>query len=78
MIRPTVMTEDTYLDHRESYDGYCTRCREFTNLGGVEPDARGYLCESCGQPSVVGAEEALLEGLIAIGGETDGDADYPD
>ena len=26
----------------------------------VEPDARKYLCESCGKKAVYGAEEALL------------------
>ena len=32
----------------------------------VEPDARRYECEACGQPTVYGMEEALLMGLITI------------
>jgi hypothetical protein len=27
---------------------------------GVEPDARKYECESCGEPGVYGAEELLM------------------
>jgi hypothetical protein len=27
---------------------------------GVEPDARNYLCEACGERRVFGAEEILL------------------
>ena len=40
--------------------GFCTSCG--AEQGGVEPDANGYTCESCGQPSVSGAEN-LLAGI---------------
>jgi predicted RNA-binding Zn-ribbon protein involved in translation (DUF1610 family) len=38
--------------------GFCTACGE--EAYGVEPDARKYVCEACGEPQVYGAEELLL------------------
>lgn len=38
--------------------GFCVRCG--AEAEGVEPDARRYECESCGEPGVYGAEELLL------------------
>ena len=38
--------------------GFCICCG--ADALGVEPDARGYECESCGEPGVYGAEELLL------------------
>ena len=40
------------------YAGFCMKCGE--QADGVEPDACGYECESCGSPSVYGAEELLI------------------
>lgn len=42
-----------------SDEGICTACG--ASQFGVEPDARHYTCESCGEPSVTGAEELLFE-----------------
>jgi len=43
--------------------GFCTACGE--RVEGVEPDARGYDCECCGETGTVcGAEELLLGGLF--------------
>jgi len=39
--------------------GFCKACGAETS--GVEPDARNYECEACGQPQVFGAEELLIE-----------------
>jgi hypothetical protein len=39
--------------------GFCTSCG--ADQYGVEPDAHGYKCEGCGQMTVVGAEELLLQ-----------------
>lgn len=46
--------------HNTSLDnpGFCVACGE--EAEGVEPDARRYTCESCGEPRVYGAEELLL------------------
>jgi predicted amidophosphoribosyltransferase len=38
--------------------GFCIRCG--AEAEGVEPDARKYACESCGEPGVYGVEELLL------------------
>jgi len=38
--------------------GFCMECGE--QADGVEPDACGYECQSCGSPSVYGAEELVI------------------
>lgn len=38
--------------------GFCILCG--CDAEGVEPDARKYLCEACGEKAVYGAEELLL------------------
>jgi hypothetical protein len=38
--------------------GFCRACG--AEAFGVEPDARGYECESCGAMKVYGAEELLM------------------
>ncbi len=42
--------------------GFCIACGEIQD--GVEPDARGYECDVCGEPAVFGAEELLIMGLV--------------
>ena len=39
-------------------DGICTSCGR--TVHSVEPDAHGYTCPFCKQPSVCGAEELLM------------------
>jgi hypothetical protein len=39
--------------------GFCISCGH--EVGGVEPDARRYKCEACGEPHVYGAEELMME-----------------
>ena len=41
--------------------GFCVACGE--EAYGVEPDARNYECESCGERQVFGAEELLIMGV---------------
>lgn len=38
--------------------GFCVACG--LEAEGVEPDARKYECESCGEKAVYGAEELIL------------------
>jgi len=38
--------------------GFCVACG--IDVDGVEPDARKYECESCGERAVYGAEELLF------------------
>ena len=40
------------------YVGFCIAC--LAQVDGVEPDARRYECEVCGELKVFGAEELLL------------------
>ena len=40
------------------YIGVCVSCGH--EQDGVEPDARRYTCEECGEEKVFGAEELLL------------------
>lgn len=39
--------------------GFCLACG--LEHGGVDPDARGDRCESCGEPAVYGVEDLLME-----------------
>ena len=45
--------------------GFCIVCG--ADAEGVEPDARKYECEACGEPGVYGAEELLMQ--LAFGGD---------
>ncbi len=38
--------------------GFCVACG--AEAGEIEPDAREYECEACGEKAVYGAEELLL------------------
>ncbi len=50
-------------DADRDYGGFCIACR--AEAYNVEPDARGYVCESCGEPTVYGAAELALMGMVA-------------
>ncbi len=43
---------------RDDNVGFCLKCGQ--EAMGVEPDARKYECESCGENAVYGASEILL------------------
>lgn len=64
MSQPQIIRigEATYADMSVNYGGYCTACGD--EAYGVEPDARRYKCESCGERAVYGIEELLVMGLI--------------
>ena len=51
---------EEFEEHMESYDGFCTSCKEWS-FGGVESDAINYECLHCGVKAVVGAEMALIQ-----------------
>ena len=42
----------------DSNQGICKACGEFADC--VEPDARNYTCDFCGENQVFGAEEILI------------------
>lgn len=54
-------------DVRDGTMGVCLGCGE--EAYGVEPDARGYVCESCGEPKVYGLEEAVIMGVVDVDDE---------
>lgn len=56
------ISEETYAELSENYGGYCIKCGD--EASGVEPDARRYICESCGERDVYGVEELLVMGII--------------
>ena len=58
------MTEDEYHSLHEDNGGYCLSCGQ--DACGVEPDARKYECEVCGEPKVYGLEELLMMGRVEI------------
>lgn len=64
---PTLVSQADYEEARELYRGFCTVCLEFTR-DETEPDAHEYDCPTCGQNTVTGAENALVEGLIEVEG----------
>ncbi len=56
-----------YTDATDNYLGWCPVCRDFTR-DCTEPDAEGYDCPDCGECRVVGAENAMIMGMIEIEG----------
>ena len=58
------ISEDDYRRMNEESGGFCLACEE--EAYGVEPDAREYKCESCGEMKVYGIDELLLMGEIDI------------
>jgi hypothetical protein len=58
------MTEEEYRAASEDSGGFCLSCG--ADACGVEPDARKYKCEACGENRVYGIEELLLMGRIEI------------
>lgn len=63
LFRP-VMNEADYASESEDGGGFCLSCGDYCD--GVEPDARRYTCEGCGEPRVYGLEELLMRGLLIL------------
>lgn len=59
-----LMTQVEYDDAQQfhNYPGLCILCG--FEASGVEPDAREYECECCGERGVYGLEELLIAGCI--------------
>lgn len=47
----------------DNTQGFCIICG--MGADGVEPDARRYECESCGEKGVFGLEELVVCGVVA-------------
>jgi len=59
--------EDEFREASDESKGHCLACGD--EAWGVEPDARRYECEGCGELRVYGLEELMLMGRITIGDE---------
>jgi predicted RNA-binding Zn-ribbon protein involved in translation (DUF1610 family) len=59
-IHPTVTIDRVIAAdlHGDDYPGFCIACG--AEAFDVEPDARKYTCESCGEKAVYGAEELVI------------------
>ncbi len=65
--------------HIEENNGYCTTCKQVTQFGGVEPDARKYECPECHNMTVYGMEEAAaIMMVVPIDAGDDEDLDDED
>jgi hypothetical protein len=64
-FRRREVTPAQYEEAARDYLGWCCNCESFST-GCCEPDARRYECESCGERTVFGAEEALMSGMIEL------------
>jgi len=61
-MKATILEVAIALVRRDNNEGICLACG--TVHSGVEPDARKYTCDKCGEKKVYGAEEAVLMGGI--------------
>ena len=68
--RPVIETEDEMYSVNNSDEGFCLACS--STQVGVEPDARRYECESCGEHLVFGFQELLIMGLLKFAVEMEG------
>lgn len=57
--KPSIKQVEGMMDKSE---GWCLNCGK--KQSGVEPDARRYVCDKCGEPKVYGPEELALMGLV--------------
>ena len=67
------MTFDEVREHMKEYDGWCTECKDVTQYGGVEPDAREYKCPDCGNNTVYGMEQAAAIMMVVPFDEEEGE-----
>ena len=65
-MRTITVTQDEAFDVDCENPGACIACGE--RAYGVEPDARGYVCDVCGESQVYGLEELAIMGNLAIVG----------
>ena len=69
---PHPVTMSAYEESCDLYMGWCSECKDFTTEM-CEPDAEDYECHNCGKNTAMGAEDALLRGLICL---KEDNADY--
>jgi cytidylate kinase len=65
------MTEEDFREASNNNEGRCIACGAEVG-SGIEPDARNYKCEECGQEQVFGMDELLLDALVSFTVDTGG------
>jgi len=63
-FRPVISAKTLDRNGLPDNEGFCLACGDSADY--VEPDARRYVCDSCGQAKVYGLEELLLMGLLRV------------
>lgn len=59
---PVFVDTQEFMSYSDNGEGWCLSCGELAC--GVEPDARRYECEFCGEKAVYGFEELLVRNLV--------------
>ena len=59
---PISFTIEQVIEADINNGGFCIDCGE--EAYNIEPDAKNYECESCGQRQVFGASEIAIMGLV--------------
>jgi hypothetical protein len=62
MHKPRTITLEQYLEAEAHSTGICKACGAVRDC--CEPDARGYLCDECGEKQIYGPHEWLMEGRV--------------
>jgi predicted RNA-binding Zn-ribbon protein involved in translation (DUF1610 family) len=58
------MTIEEVQDLMCNNEGICVSCGEVGQF--AEPDARNYTCDACGENTVFGAEQAVVEMRVDV------------
>lgn len=56
------LTIEEYLELENAMQGICKKCGSIRDC--CEPDAEDYPCDECGENTVVGCDNALLDGMV--------------
>jgi rubrerythrin len=59
-----IITLEEYHRREDNMEGICTSCNATAH--GIEPDADGYECPSCEEPTVQGIMTALENGHVLL------------
>lgn len=60
------VSREDYRYACSNYQGWCVKCEDWTRDSGTEPDAVDYECPVCECNTCVGAEHAMVCGMIEV------------
>ncbi len=63
-LKSSQMSMHEYHHACDQSGGLCAACG--ATADGVEPDARNYAGDACGEPQVFGVEELLMTGRLEV------------